>query len=129
MNEPQIYDTPTKTMPVDMIHFKTNGRAFEHKVLHNAYGAFHQRSSYRGLLARDNHEKRPFVLTRSFFMGSQKFGAYWSGDNYSVNSELHGCVNQLLGVSIAGHPFGGCDVPGFKSEQDDDVPPTDDLFI
>jgi len=70
MNEPSVFSTSTHTMPMDMMHWRANGKGFEHRDIHNAYGALHQRSSYRGLLSRDNHQRRPFVLTRSFFLGS-----------------------------------------------------------
>lgn len=70
MNEPSVFSTSTHTMPMDMVHWRANGKSFEHRDIHNAYGALHQRSSFRGLLARDNNERRPFVLTRSFFLGS-----------------------------------------------------------
>jgi alpha 1,3-glucosidase len=56
-------------------------------------------------------------------MGSQKFGAYWTGDNNSVQTELKGCLIMLLQNGIAGQPFGGCDIPGFYGKL------TDDLFI
>lgn len=70
MNEPAVFSTDSHTMPLEMRHWKADGRSFEHRDFHNAYGALHQRSSYRGLLVRDNYELRPFVLTRSFFLGS-----------------------------------------------------------
>ena len=41
MNEPQIYDTASLTMPADAIHMKADGRKFEHREFHNAYGALH----------------------------------------------------------------------------------------
>jgi len=63
------------------------------------------------------------VLTRSFFLGSQKFGAFWTGDNNAYNQELQGSINMLLQLSLSGHPYGGSDVPGFFGE------PTDDLYI
>lgn len=88
MNEPSVFSTSTHTMPMDMIHWRANGKWFEHRDIHNAYGAFHQRSSFRGLLARDNHQRRPFVLTRSFFLGSQKFGTFWTGDNRAISTEI-----------------------------------------
>jgi len=53
------------------------------------------------------------VLTRSFFMGSQKYGAFWTGDNKSTYDELQGSVIQLLQMAISGFSFGGADVPGF----------------
>lgn len=88
MNEPSVFNTGTGTMPMDAIHMKADGTTVTHLELHNAYGALHQRSSYRGLLKRDYQILRPFVLTRSFFLGSQKYGAYWTGDNRSVYEEL-----------------------------------------
>jgi len=110
-------------MPLEMLHYRADGRSFEHRDFHNAYGAMHQRSSYRGLLIRDNYERRPFVLTRSFFLGSQKFGTFWTGDNQAVEDELQGSINMLLQLGVSGHPFGGSDVPGFTGQ------PTDDLFV
>ena len=70
MNEPSVFSTLSRTVPLDQLHWKADGRSFEHRDLHNAYGALHQRSTYRGLLKRDNNQRRPCVLTRSFFMGS-----------------------------------------------------------
>jgi len=70
MNEPAVFSTGTGTVPMDVRHWKADGRSFEHRDLHNAYGALQQRSSWRGLLARDNNTRRPFVLSRSVFLGS-----------------------------------------------------------
>lgn len=41
MNEPSVFSTSTHTMPMDMIHWRANGKWFEHRDIHNAYGAFH----------------------------------------------------------------------------------------
>ena len=96
MNEPSVFSTSSGTMPMDAIHMKADGTTFTHLELHNAYGALHQRSSYHGLLMRDSHVLRPFVLTRSFFLGSQKYGAYWTGDNRSIFEELQGSISMIL---------------------------------
>ena len=88
MNEPSVFSTDSHTMPMDNLHYRADGRSFQHKDLHNAYGALQQKSSWKGMLERDNHERRPFVLTRSFFLGSQKFGTFWTGDNNAYNAEL-----------------------------------------
>jgi alpha 1,3-glucosidase len=89
MNEPAVFDDGYgHTVPMDVLHFQADGTQVEHRNLHNAYGGLHQKSSFKGLMAREDNQQRPFVLTRSFFMGSQKFGAYWTGDNRSIWSEL-----------------------------------------
>ena len=56
-------------------------------------------------------------------MGSQKFGAYWTGDNRSIMTELKGSLNMIMSLGVSGHPFGGSDVPGFYGEV------TDDLYV
>ena len=88
MNEPSVFNTISKTVPLDMVHYTADNRKFEHRDVHNVYGALQQRSSFRGMLARDQNHLRPFVLTRSFFLGSQKFGAYWTGDNRAIYPEV-----------------------------------------
>ena len=70
MNEPSVFSTTTKTIPTDAKHVRVNGEQVEHREFHNAYGATQQMASYKGLKARDNESRRPFVLTRSFFLGS-----------------------------------------------------------
>jgi len=123
MNEPAVFSTDSHTIDMDTIHVKADGTEITHTELHNAYGGLHQRSSFRGLLKRDNNTRRPFVLTRSFFLGSQKFGTYWTGDNRAVYEEVQGSVSMILQLGNAGHPFGGADTPGFYGE------PTDDLYV
>ena len=39
MNEPAVFSTPTKTMPLSTIHVKADGSMFEYRDIHNAYGA------------------------------------------------------------------------------------------
>ena len=63
------------------------------------------------------------MLTRSFFLGSQKFGTYWTGDNRAIYEEVQGSLTMIMQLGNAGHPFGGADVPGFYGN------PTDDLFV
>ncbi|CAN0441395.1 unnamed protein product [Hapterophycus canaliculatus] len=61
----------------------------EHRHWHNTYSMYMQRATAEGLeLARKGNAKgggggdgRPFVLSRAFFAGSQRWGAVWTGDN------------------------------------------------
>ena len=54
---------------------------WEHREVHNLYGLQVHRSSWEGQLLRSDNKERPFILTRAFFAGSQRYGAVWSGDN------------------------------------------------
>ena len=52
----------------------------EHREVHNVYGYFNSLATFEGLMERGKNNVRPFALTRSFFFGSQKYAAVWTGD-------------------------------------------------
>ncbi|MGH0149831.1 UNVERIFIED_CONTAM: hypothetical protein FKN15_035459 [Acipenser sinensis] len=70
MNEPSVFDGPEQTMPKDAVHCG----GWEHRELHNLYGFYQHWATMEGLIRRSKGTERPFVLTRSFFAGSQRFG-------------------------------------------------------
>lgn len=114
MNEPSVFNGPETTMPKDNLHHGL----WEHRDLHNLNGMTFHNATYHALLARNKDEKkrggvRPFVLTRSFFSGSQRLGAVWTGDNLASWSHLAASFPMVLGLGISGFPFAGADVGGF----------------
>lgn len=53
------------------------------------------RSTYEGMkMATGN--KRPFVLTRAGFIGSQRYAATWTGDNLANWEHLHMSISMVL---------------------------------
>lgn len=70
---------------------------------------------------RSNNKLRPFVLTRSFFAGYQRFGAVWTGDNMAEWEHLAVSVPMLLSLSISGIPFCGADVGGFFNNPNEEL--------
>lgn len=109
MNEPSVFSGPEITMPKDLVH-NCNGSAIKHGELHNIYGMYFHMSTVQGILERG---QRPFVLTRSFFAGSQKYGAVWTGDNFAGWDHLRISLPMMLSISISGLHFVGADVGGF----------------
>lgn len=108
MNEPSIFNGPETSAPKDLIHYGN----YEHRSIHNLYGlAFHE-LTYNSLIKR-NPDQRPFVLTRSFFAGSQRTAAVWTGDNMAKWEYLKESIPMLLTMNIVGFPFAGADVGGF----------------
>ena len=67
-----------------------------------------QNLTMQGLIQREDPPKRPFVLTRAYFAGSQRFGAMWTGDNMGDWPHLQSTVPMLLTNNIAGLAFSGC---------------------
>ena len=108
MNEPSVFNGPEVTMQKDLKH----SDGWEHRDVHNAYGAWYHQATVEGL-AKRSPQQRPFVLSRAFFAGSQRFGAIWTGDNAAEWSHLAVSVPMVLSISIAGMPFVGADVGGF----------------
>ncbi|KAL3275815.1 hypothetical protein HHI36_020559 [Cryptolaemus montrouzieri] len=108
MNEPSVFNGPEITMPKDCLHYG----GWEHRHLHNIYGIVYTAITYEGLLAR-NPNKRPFVLTRAHFAGSQRFAAVWTGDNNADWKHLAASFPMCLSEALAGISFCGADVGGF----------------
>lgn len=74
--------------------------------------------TYDGLIKRSGGKKRPFILSRSFFSGIQRYGAIWTGDNLADWEHLKISVPMCLSTAIAGVSFCGADVGGFFKNPD-----------
>ncbi|OLL26343.1 Neutral alpha-glucosidase AB, partial [Neolecta irregularis DAH-3] len=117
MNEPSVFDGPEITMFKDSLHY--NG--WEHRDLHNLYGMLFHNSTASGVSHRTLKQLRPFVLSRSFYAGSQRVGAIWTGDNTAHWSHLEIATPMLLSNGIAGMAFSGADVGGFFGDPQADL--------
>jgi alpha 1,3-glucosidase len=113
MNEPSVFNGPETTMPKDNLHYD----GWEHRDLHNLNGMTFHNVTYEALKSRG----RPFVLTRSFFAGSQRLGAMWTGDNQADWTHLKASVPMILSMGVAGFPFAGADVGGFFGNPSQDL--------
>lgn len=118
MNEPSVFNGPEVTMPKDNIHHG----GWEHRDVHNINGMTFHNATYEALVTRKKGElRRPFVLTRSFFAGSQRLGAMWTGDNQASWDHLGASLPMILAQGISGFPFAGADVGGFFGNPDADL--------
>ncbi|HUA92831.1 MAG TPA: TIM-barrel domain-containing protein [Terracidiphilus sp.] len=116
MNEPSVFNTPTHTMPLDVVHridepgFAT--RTATHAEIHNVYGMQNSRATFDGLRALDP-DHRPFVLTRASYAGGQRYAATWTGDNSSSWNHLRMTTPMLENLGLSGFAFSGADVGGY----------------
>ncbi|XP_066426444.1 neutral alpha-glucosidase AB isoform X1 [Molothrus aeneus] len=109
MNEPSVFSGPEVTMHKDARHFG----GWEHRELHNIYGLYVHKATAEGQIRRSGGRLRPFVLSRAFFAGSQRYGAVWTGDNTADWEHLRISIPMCLSFGLAGLAFCGADVGGF----------------
>ena len=113
MNEPSVFGGPDGTMPVDNMHLGGEGvPSGPHARFHNVFGLNMVRASRQGLLYA-NPNKRPFILSRSNFLGGHRYAATWTGDNLSSVDQMKLSVPMTLTLGLSGQPFNGPDIGGF----------------
>ena len=110
MNEPASFNGP---LPDD-VAFSDGERRATHKELHNVYGHFMAKAAYEGLKAADG--RRPFVITRACYAGTQKYSTVWTGDNHSIWAHLQMAIPQMCSLCRSGMPYAGTDLGGFGSD-------------
>lgn len=112
MNEPSVFETPSKTMPLDTVH-SVEGRKTDHREIHNVFGMENARATYEGLL-RLKPDERPFVLTRAAYAGADRYAATWTGDNTASWNHMRISIPQLMNLGLSGYGFVGDDIGGFN---------------
>lgn len=114
MNEPAIMDVPGKTANLDVRH-DYDGNPCSHRKAHNIYGMQMVRATYEGL-KKFSYPKRPFVLTRAAYAGTQRYCATWTGDNIATWEHLWIANVQIQRMCMSGYSFVGTDIGGFAEQ-------------
>ena len=110
MNEPASFRGP---LPDDVV-FTDEDQQADHKAIHNIYGHNMAKAAYEGW--KEYSGKRPFVITRACYSGSQKYTTAWTGDNHSIWAHIRMAIPQLCNLGLSGLSFVGTDVGGFGSD-------------
>lgn len=110
MNEPASFRGP---LPGDVV-FTDEDRPAPHSEMHNVYGHNMAKATYEGW--KQFSGKRPFVITRACYSGSQKYTTAWTGDNHSIWSHIRMAIPQMCNMGLSGMSFVGTDVGGFGSD-------------
>ncbi len=119
MNEPAVFNTPTKTMPENNWHRADPdiGGPGTHARYHNVYGMLMVRATREGVMDA-NPDVRPFVLSRANYIGGHRYAATWTGDNSADWYHVDVSIPMTLNLSLSGQPFCGPDVGGFAGNGD-----------
>lgn len=117
MNEPSVISRLDGAIPKNVKHKGGLDRiaAGPHLRYRNVYGHYMVRASRDGIMAA-NPGKRPFLLTRASFLGTQRYAATWTGDNFSDYSQMKVSVPMILNMGLSGQPFAGPDMGGFLKD-------------
>ena len=114
MNEPAVMDVPGKTFPDDVRH-DYDGNQCSHRKAHNVYGMQMARATYQGL-KKFSYPKRPFVITRAAYSGTQRYTSSWTGDNIATWDHLTIANLQAQRMCMSGFSFIGSDIGGFAEQ-------------
>lgn len=114
MNEPAVMEVPNKTFPDDVRH-DYEGNPCSHRKAHNIYGMQMARATYQGL-KKFAYPRRPFVITRAAYSGSQRYSSTWTGDNIATWEHLWIANVQAQRLAISGFSFAGSDIGGFAEQ-------------
>jgi alpha-glucosidase len=110
MNEPASFHGP---LPNDVV-FTDEDAPATHAQMHNVYGHNMAKATYEGWKKLTG--KRPFVITRACYSGSQKYTTAWTGDNKSLWSHLRMAIPQQCNLGLSGMAFVGTDIGGFGAD-------------
>lgn len=116
LNEPVHYGVVRWTLPESLL---TRGddryRAGTFTEYNNVY-ALQQLQASEVAFREAYPERRPFILTRSNYIGGQRHAATWTGDNTGSWDHLLWSIAMIGNLGMSGQPFSGADIGGFMME-------------
>ena len=104
----------------DKFYHNVNGKMVKHSEVHNLYGMNMTRSANEALRKICPH-KRTLFFSRSSYIGADRYGGIWQGDNKSWWSHILQSMQQLPALNMAGFLFTGSDTGGFGCDTTEDL--------
>lgn len=96
----------TKTLCMNAKHYLGS-----HYDFHNTYGTSQAIATNYAL--RKIRQKRPFIISRSTWVGHGHYAGHWTGDVYSSWHDLKMSIPAILSLNFYQIPMVGADICGF----------------
>ena len=95
-----------------VFHNEFGGEHGSNAEMHNVYALMHGKTMYEWF-QRVYPNRRPFLLSRSYFPGSHRYAAVWSGDTHSKFEWLRFQPRLGLNMGLSGYLLWGHDIGGY----------------
>lgn len=112
MNEPAAFVGWGKPTLPTITRYDLEGEGGDHLRGNNLYGLMMNRAGYEALRAY-NGDRRPWLLSRSGWAGTQRYAWNWTADVASSWQTFRQTLHTMLGNSLSGIPYTGSDIGGF----------------
>lgn len=113
-NQPVVFEDYEMTLERGLIHHNN----IEEREVHNIHGHLISAAAYKGLVNRDQVHQRPFLLTTSYFAGTQKYSIVTVTGSSGNWDTLKSSVSLILQLGLCGHVYSGVDVGGYFDHPD-----------
>ena len=106
-----------QTLSMNALHYMEEPRKSTIEFnLHSMNGFYEAKATY--LYFKNYKKERPFILSRSTFIGSGKYSSHWLGNNFSTWESLKYSISGILNANLVGIIHTGADVCGFYGSYD-----------
>lgn len=105
----------TEFVSKEPVHITDSGKKIPHCDIKNVYGYFMSKACFEGLM-ESFPDRRFLLLSRSAYIGSQRYTGVWTGDNHSWWSHIAQEISRICNLSLCGIFYSGFDVGGFSED-------------
>ncbi|MCB9727878.1 MAG: DUF5110 domain-containing protein [Deltaproteobacteria bacterium] len=131
LNEPVVYGVIEWYPPEELVSLGDDRTPPATQAEYHSVYALQQLAATEAAFRQAHPDRRPFILTRSSYLGGQRHAATWTGDNTATWAHLDWSIAMIGNLGLSGQPFSGADIGGFfvpEGTEGDPAPWDPELF-
>ena len=90
-----------------------SGMTYTQYDTHSLFGYMEILSTSEWMVAQN---KRPYIISRSTYAGSGRWGSHWLGDNFARWEYMRYSITQIMNFNSYSIPLVGADICGFLED-------------